>query len=75
MNAFEGSMRLLEIAEELEELRTMCSCGSIARYVGRQVDGNFVTDGEEVVIDGTNSDTKYIPLCGYCYLKKVKKTI
>lgn len=73
MNSFEGSRRLLEIAEELEELKTMCSCGNIARYVGRKVNDIFVTTGEEVVIDGANSNTKYIPLCGSCYLTKVKK--
>ena len=27
MEAFEGSKRLLEIAEELEELKTICKCG------------------------------------------------
>ena len=72
MNAFEGSMRLLEIAEELEELKTMCHCGNIARYVGRKVNGVYEVDGDEVVIDGTE-DVEYIPLCGDCYLKEVKK--
>ena len=72
MEAFEGSMRLLEIAEELEELKTLCKCGSIARYVGRKVDGEYKTDGDVVVIDGTKS-VEYIPLCGNCYLKDVKK--
>lgn len=70
MEAFEGSKRLLEIAEELEELKTMCRCGNIARYVGRKVNGNYVSDGEEVVIDGT-SNIEYVPLCGNCYLEQV----
>ncbi len=72
MQAFEGSKRLLEISDILEELKTMCSCGNIARYVGRKVNGNFTIDGDEVVIDGTN-DVEYISLCGDCYLEKVKK--
>lgn len=72
MNSFEESKRLLEISEELEELKTICKCGNIARYVGRKVNGNYVLDGEEVVIDGT-IDVKYIPLCGDCYLKNVKQ--
>lgn len=72
MEAFEGSKRLLEISEELEELKTMCSCGNIARYVGRKVNGEYVLDGEEIVIDGTD-DIEYIPLCGDCYLENVKK--
>lgn len=72
MEAFEGSKRLLEIAEELEELKTICKCGNIARYVGRKVNGNYVLEGDEIVIDGTDN-VEYIPLCGDCYLKDVKK--
>ncbi len=74
MNAFEGSRRLLELADELEELKTICECGNIARFVGRQIDNEYVLDGEEVIIDGT-SDIKHVPLCGDCYLKKVKKLV
>lgn len=70
MESFEGSKRLLEIADELEELKTICRCGEIARYVGRKVNGIFVKDGEEVVIDGTD-DVEYVPLCGECYLRNV----
>lgn len=72
MESFEGSQRLLEISEELEELKTLCKCGNIARYVGRKVNGVYVSDGSEVVIDGTNN-VEYIPLCGDCYLKEVEK--
>ena len=72
MNAFEGSRRLLELSDELEELKTICSCGNIARFVGRQIDDEYVLEGDEVIIDGT-SNVKYIPLCGDCYLTKVKK--
>ena len=72
MEAFEGSLRLLEIAEELEELKTMCKCGNIARYVGRKINGKYVSEGDTVVIDGAK-DVLYVPLCGDCYLKEVKK--
>lgn len=72
MESFEGSKRLLEISEELEELKTICNCGNIARYVGRKVNGDYVSDGEEVIIDRA-LDVEYTPLCGDCYLKKVKK--
>ncbi len=73
MEGFEGSIRLLEIAEELEEIPSLCKCGEIARYVGRKVDGSFVSDGDEVVIDGSNSNIEYVPMCGKCYLSKVKR--
>lgn len=72
MESFAGSKRLLEIADVLEELTTLCPCGKIARYVGRKVGDSFATDGEEVVIDGT-FNIEYVPLCGSCYLEKVKK--
>ena len=72
MESFEGSKRLLEIADTLEELQTLCDCGNIARYVGRKYNGEFQSSGEEIVIDGTD-DYEYVPLCGDCYLKKVKK--
>ena len=70
--SFEGSKRRLEIVDVLEELKTMCSCGKNARDVGRKRNGVFETNGEEVVIDGT-CNIEYVPLCGECYLKKVKK--
>ncbi len=69
---FEGSKRLLEMSEELEEIPTLCRCGGIARYVGRKENDEFVLDGQEVVIDGS-MNVEYVPLCGDCFLKKVKK--
>lgn len=72
MESFAGSKRLLELAEVLEELTTLCPCGQIARYVGRKVGDTFVREGEEVVIKGTEN-IEYVPLCGKCYLTKVQK--
>ncbi len=72
LESFEGSKRLLEISDILEELTTLCKCGNIARYVGRCKNGVFETEGEEIVIDGTKN-IEYYPLCGECYLRKVKK--
>lgn len=75
MEGFSGSIRLLEIADELEEIKTLCSCGEIARYAGRKTNGKFTIEGNEVVIDGSKDNIEYVPLCGKCYLKKVKKII
>ena len=72
MEGFEGSKRLFELADVLQEQPSLCSCGEKARFVGRKVDGEYVFDGEEVVIDGTKN-VEYIPLCGSCYLESVKK--
>lgn len=75
MEGFEGATRLLQIADELEEIRTLCKCKEIARYAGRKVNGKFTIDGEDIVIDGSNNSVEYVPLCGTCYLKHVKRKI
>ncbi len=70
---FEGSGALMIYADSLEEIVTICSCGKKARFNARKVNGDFVTDGEDVLIDGSNENVEYVPLCGECYIKKVKK--
>lgn len=70
---FEGSEALMIYADSLEEIVTICSCGKKARFNARKVNGDFVTDGEAVLIDGSNENVEYVPLCGECYIKKVKK--
>ena len=69
-NLFPGSSKLLGIAEELHEFKSLCSCGEIARYNARRVNGKYVVDGDSVLIDGT-SDIEYVPLCASCYAKYV----
>lgn len=70
---FEGSKALFQDADKIIELKTLCNCKNIARYVGRRVNGEFVLEGQEVVIDGVNDNIEYIPLCEKCFLEKVKK--
>ena len=31
---------------------------------------NFQTEGETVVIDGSNEKVEYRPMCGKCYVKR-----
>lgn len=68
---FEGSKAVLELADELEELATICECGMKAKFNSRIVNHEYVFDGEEVAIDGI--DAEYEPLCGKCYINKVLK--
>lgn len=65
-NAFPGSLRLLEIAHSLEELKTICRCGRKAIFNARKVGDRFVFDGAQVAIDGV--DVTYESLCAACYL-------
>lgn len=71
-NGFEGSIRLLELADALEEMPTICRCGRKARFNARKVDGKFTFDGDSIVIDD-NSNVKYESLCGTCYIEEQKK--
>ena len=68
-NGFEGSIRLLELADALEEMPTICRCGRKARFNARKVDGKFTFDGDSIVIDD-NSNVKYESLCATCYIEE-----
>ena len=66
MNGFEGSERLLLLAHNLEELKTICRCGKKAVLNARKINGEFIFKGEQVVIDGENH-VEYESLCAECY--------
>jgi thymidine kinase len=67
-NGFPGSLRLLEIAHSLEELKTICRCGKKAMFNGRKVNDGFVFDGAQVAIDG--DQVTYESLCPSCYFRE-----
>jgi len=69
---FPGSKRLLEIADNIEKLPTMCRCGNQAEFNCRKLDGAFVFEGDQVAIDG-EQDVTYESLCGRCYLDEKAK--
>lgn len=66
---FPGSARLLEIADNIEKLPTMCRCGNQAEFNCRKIDGEFVFQGDQVAIDG-DQNISYESLCGVCYLEE-----
>jgi len=69
--AFPGSRRLLELAHTLEELKTICRCGSKALFNARLVGGRFVFDGDQVAIDELSADrVTYESMCAECYLRE-----
>jgi thymidine kinase len=65
---FPGSQRLLELADNIEKLPTMCRCGSQAEFNTRRVDGRFVFSGEQIAIDG--AEVSYESLCGPCFMQE-----
>ncbi len=68
MNGFKASSRLLLLAHSIEELKTICRCGSKAMFNGRKINGKFVFEGSQVAIDGEDMVT-YESLCGKCFKK------
>lgn len=59
-NLFEGSERLLAIADEIHEVKTVCWCGSKATCNARYNENGIVREGEQILL-GAND--KYIALC------------
>ena len=72
LELFEGSERLLAIADKLEELITICRCGRRATFNVRfNKQGKIVFGNQnEIAIDGI--DASYESYCGTCYLEKVR---
>jgi len=68
---FPGSIRLLEIAHSLEELKTICRCGKKAMFNARKAGGRFIFKGDQVAIDG--DAVTYESLCPSCYFKECEK--
>lgn len=68
MKGFEGSTRLLEIADDIEEMKTICKCGSKATQNIRLINGEPTFEGEQVVIDD-HTQVEYEGICGKCYLQ------
>ena len=67
---FEGSKRLIEIADSISEIKSLCSCGANATVNARIVNGEIVTSGEEVVIGGNET---YVAMCYNCWRKTIKE--
>ena len=67
---FPGSRRLMELADCIEEIKTMCDCGSKATVNARISDGYIVTEGAQVVLGGNDS---YIAMCHRCYVRGIRE--
>ena len=64
---FPGSARLLALADELTELKTICHCGRKATMCARVgADGKAERDGEQVEIGGNE---RYLSLCRRHYFE------
>lgn len=67
---FPGSRRLLELADSITEIKTVCACGHKATVNARIAGGRIVTEGEQVFLGGNES---YVAMCYKCWQEKIKK--
>ena len=66
--AFPGAARLLDLAHTVEEIKTICRCGSKAMFNARFVDGTITVAGAQVAVEGANQHESYESMCGHCYI-------
>ncbi|WP_108774188.1 thymidine kinase [Lactimicrobium massiliense] len=66
LNLFEGSERLLAIADEIKEIKTVCWCGRKATCNARYNKHGIVRSGAQIML-GANDD--YIALCRKHFLE------
>ncbi len=64
-NLFEGSKRIIECADKIEEATSICWCGKKARQNARVVNGKVIKDGPTILVDDANITVDYVPLCNY----------
>lgn len=62
---FPGAARLLSVAHEIEEIRTLCPCGSKATMNLRKMNGVPVFTGEQLTID--DGSVEYQSVCARCH--------
>ena len=68
---FPGSLRLMEVADTIQEIKTICDCGAKATVNARiDAEGHIVTQGAQVVLGGNDS---YIAMCHKCYIRGIRE--
>lgn len=68
---FPGSLRLFEVADSVQEIKTICACGKKAIVNARiDGDGNVVTEGGQILIGGNDS---YVAMCHSCWKGQIAK--
>ena len=68
---FPGAQRLMELADSLTEIKTICTCGRKAT-VNARIDssGKIVTEGSQVLLGGNDS---YIAMCHKCWKENIRQ--
>ena len=68
---FPGARRLMEIADSITEIKTICECGRKATVNARFDDnGRVITEGAQVVLGGND---RYTAMCHKCWEDLIRK--
>ena len=66
---FPGALRLMELADSITEIKTVCTCGAKATVNARIApDGKIITKGDQVFIGGNDS---YTAMCHRCWRRAI----
>ena len=67
---FPGALRLMELADSITEIKTVCACGRKATVNARiDENGNVITEGGQIMLGGNDS---YIAMCHKCWKEKIR---
>lgn len=71
---FPASMRLFEIADDIEEIKSSCECGERKTSINARFDGNgkIILNGTQVLVGGNET---YRPICRKCWKKAVLEAL
>ena len=68
---FPGAQRLMELADSLTEIKTVCSCGRKATVNARiDANGRIVTQGNQVLLGGNDS---YVAMCHKRWKQRIRE--
>lgn len=68
---FEGTRRLLEIADSIEEIKTTCNyCNRKAIFNLKLADGVPTLEGPRIDL---GTEEKYLPVCSRCYAEQLQE--
>ena len=66
-----GAQRLMELADSLTEIKTVCACGRKATVNARiDASGRIITQGDQVFLGGNDS---YVAMCHKCWKQRIRE--
>lgn len=68
---FPGARRLMELADSLTEIKTVCACGRKATVNARlDAQGRVVTEGDQILLGGND---RYMAMCHQCWKRRIRE--